>query len=278
MNQAVDMLKTNDTDLLKLDQVEPFRQYLLSHKCQTRKGNGSAQLLFVRTTAGWAVVQKGAGGTVKTPIGLRPVIEDFLKSPLTRSLDLHKRMCQGSKLDLEGALARRVAAAVLESAPAPAADGEWRKLNGAMVWVPGRAPLPKEALECVEPVAELEDGGRCGTNTGSGDQPVDPAAERARQWAEFGKLAERVGEELKNCPGPHILLSPELRERALKGGLMIIPAPAADLQHLEDLRDDFAIHCPLPMREGEDLATYADRRWAYADLMMAKRSPRYADK
>jgi len=259
MNQAVDMLKINDTDLLKLEQVEPFRQYLVGHKCKTRKGNGNAQLLFVGTSAGWAVVQKGAGGTVKTPIGLRPVIEDFLKSPLTRSLGLAKRMREAHQLDLDNDLAQRVAAAVADPAPAPTANTDCAGLSEAASFTP---------------VCGTLNGTLCVPGESSGSRE---AAERSRQWSEFGELLKRVDAECKNA-GPHFLVSPELRERMLKGGIKIYPAPAADLQHLEDLRDDFAIHCPLPMLEGEDLATYADRRWAYADLMMSKRNPQDADK
>ncbi|WP_085618825.1 MULTISPECIES: hypothetical protein [unclassified Pseudomonas] len=54
-------------------------------------------------------------------------------------------------------------------------------------------------------------------------------------------------------------------------------APAAEAtpkklsQDLIDLRDDFAITCPLTQDEGEDLAAFAVRRWAYAQAMLDAR-------
>lgn len=267
MNQAINMLKQNDTDLLKADQVEPFRLYLVAQKCKTRKGNGHSQLLFVATSGGWAVVQKGAGGTVKTPYALRAVIEDFLKTPLNRSLDLAKRMSHAKQLDLDADLAQRVAAAV--EAPAPDKADHGTVVCKNWPWQDGQMPS-----------GGMIDGREVslgGANTGSGDQPIDPAKECSRQWAEFGKLAERVAAECKGA-GPHILLSPELRKLAMKRGISISLAAAADLEHLQDLRDDFAIHCPLLPRDGEDPTTYADRRWSYADQMMASRYPQCADK
>lgn len=274
MNQAINMLKQNDTDLLKTDQVEPFRLYLVAQKCKTRKGNGHSQLLFVATSGGWAVVQKGAGGTVKTPIALRPVIGDFLKTPLNRSMDMGKRLRHAKQVDLDNDLAQRVAVAVADPAPAVSND------NGDHL-----APLcAASGVGCTG----CGDSAGAGCNAGVlqsenfqilpvGALPVDPAAERQNLWAEFGKFAERVAAECKGA-GPHILLSPELRKLAMKGGISISLAPAADLEHLEDLRDDFAIHCPLLPRDGEDPTAYADRRWSYADQMMASRYPQCADK
>ncbi len=44
-----------------------------------------------------------------------------------------------------------------------------------------------------------------------------------------------------------------------------------DAQYLEDLRDDFALHSPLWMKEGESMDEFAARRWAYAASMMKAR-------
>ncbi len=55
------------------------------------------------------------------------------------------------------------------------------------------------------------------------------------------------------------------------------PAPAAEAapkklsQDLIDLRDDFAITCPLTQVEGENLAAFAVRRWEYAQAMLDAR-------
>lgn len=48
-------------------------------------------------------------------------------------------------------------------------------------------------------------------------------------------------------------------------------APTKLSQDLIDLRDDFAITCPLTQAEGEDLAAFAVRRWKYAQAMLDAR-------
>lgn len=45
----------------------------------------------------------------------------------------------------------------------------------------------------------------------------------------------------------------------------------AQRERLEDLRDDFALHAPLVMKDRETLADYALRRWEYAKVMMETR-------
>lgn len=280
---AHDILKQNDTDLIKPHQVEGFRHYLVSQKCNTRKGNGKGQFLFVETSAGWAALQRGAGGTVKSPIALRAVIQDYLKSPAARCVSLASRISQAALVPVEPHdLALQLTTPVV--APVAASDWPWE----------GDQP------------GQMSAGDNCadsGQNTGEGSsetfdarQPhqngeqypssvvlplgVEPvSSERAQQWRDFGKLAAAAGEALRQRTGPLVILPPRLRELANKGAVAIVEAPATiDLQHLEDLRDDFAIHCPLPQLEGEDLATYCDRRWAYADLMVSKRFPMDADK
>lgn len=48
------------------------------------------------------------------------------------------------------------------------------------------------------------------------------------------------------------------------------PAKAMD-QYLTDLRDDFAVSCPLTQQDGESLAAFANRRWVYAQAMIDAR-------
>lgn len=283
---AHDILKQNDTDLLKPHQVEGFRHYLVSQKCNTRKGNGKGQFLFVETSAGWAALQRGAGGTVKSPIALRAVIQDYLKSPAARCVSLAGRISQAALVPVEAPdLAERVAEAVakpaLTAVPGTSNQADWPWENGA----PGQN-TGEGSSRTYEPSTATFDARQPHQNREQspsavvlplGVQPVSGG--RAAQWRGFSKLAESVDQELRQCTGPTVILPPRLREMAAKGTLAIIEAPATvDLQHLEDLRDDFAIHCPLPQLEGEDLGDYADRRWAYADLMISKRFPMDADK
>lgn len=55
------------------------------------------------------------------------------------------------------------------------------------------------------------------------------------------------------------------------------PAPAPEApakvmdQYLTDLRDDFAINCPLKQKPDESLAAFANRRWVYAQAMIDAR-------
>lgn len=347
MHNTIDMLKHNDDGLLKLDQIEDFRAYLIGHKCKTRKGNGKSQLLFVGTSAGWAVIQKGVGGVVKSPIALRSVIDDYLKTPVARSTSLAKRISAASKIPLEAPdLAKRVAAAVTEPVTTehqvaepgchthtPFLDNHAGAHSHALATEPGShthtpgltsMPGPYERFRDIG----RDDGGQSRRIVGDvqtcevvphehsavhahfvapqssaaelpsnfhilpeGCSPVSLASQRLamhadntrrQQWAAFGDLVKRL-EAVEKDAGPHIILSPRLREMALQGGLMITEAnpfasaPVADPQHLEDLRDDFAIHCPLTQAAEESLTAFAIRRWQYADLMMKSRQPLYAD-
>lgn len=268
---AHDILKQNDTDLIRPHQVEGFRHYLVSQKCNTRKGNGKGQFLFVETSAGWAALQRGAGGTVKSPIALRAVIQDYLKSPAARCVSLAGRISQAAQVPVEAQdLAERVASAVagtVSCAPGTLNSAELGQNTG------------EDSSEAFDARQPHQNGEQYPSSVilPLGVEPVSP--ERAQQWRDFGKLAAAAGEALRQRTEPLVILPPRLRELANKGAIAIVEAPhTIDLQHLEDLRDDFAIHCPLPQLEGEDLATYCDRRWAYADLMVSKRFPMDADK
>jgi hypothetical protein len=273
---AIEMMKTNDTDLLKLDQIDDFRAYLESNKCRTRKGN-HAQLMHVHTSAGWAPIQKGAGGVVKTPVALRAVINDFLLTPVARSLALAKRISDSNTIPLNAPDLALQVAEVVAAKPANDSGSDYTPgCHSHVVTLQGNTDS-RLALGGVQTCE-------------NGDHVHDPIAARRRQWAEFGELLQSLKTE-GEPQGPHILLSPRLRELAAQGGLMMIdlpsfgfdgqqakqPAPAVDPVHLEDLRDDFAIHCPLTQREDESLGAFADRRWQYADVMMQKRTPQYAD-
>jgi hypothetical protein len=341
MSNAIEMLKNNDTGLLRPDQIEDFRAYLVDTGCKVRKGNNHGQLLFVGTSAGWAPLQKGANDTVKTPYALRSVINDFLKTPMARSLSLHKRISQSKSIPLNADLAR-IAAAAVTAQPAAVpmvADLPCDELaesptgshtHEISISGPGHHfssnLLPRsegdhihsltltdrrigEPQTCAvgtmyhDPSARYTPEGSTAERPANfhvlpvGASPDTLASQRAHmhnenarhlQWAAFGEMVKRLEDE-GEPESPHILLSPRLREMALKGGLMIAQCPqyiydgavaskpAADPLHLEDLRDDFAIHCPLTPLEDESPAAFADRRWAYADLMMQKRSPQYAD-
>ncbi|MFJ3487096.1 hypothetical protein ACIPL1_27310 [Pseudomonas sp. NPDC090202] len=70
-------------------------------------------------------------------------------------------------------------------------------------------------------------------------------------------------------------LPPQAKAPAPVKPAALAPAPAAPIgkvdQFLTDLRDDFAINCPLQLGVGEDLAAFTVRRWEYAELMVKNR-------
>lgn len=238
MSSALTMIKTNDTGLLTLEQLPAFRQYLTDNKCRVRKGN-EHQVLFVGTSAGWAPIQKGAGGHIKTPVALRPVIEDFTKSPAERSRQLARQIGRTSKVPVaEGVCAVPVVVVPVEP----------HQVN-----VTCRLSNP-------ELPADVEVSEKATIETWPEDWRAAPS--------NFHVLGVISTSGAADANKPQVAAGVEDASKRLE---------SADLEHLQDLRDDFAIHCPLPMLEGEDLAAFAVRRWAYADQMMASRLPQYAD-
>lgn len=320
MLTAIDMMKENDTGLLKLEQLDEFRTYLEGFGCKVRNGNNNTQLLFVGTSSGWAPIQKGAAGTVKTPIALRAVISDFLQTPLTRSMNLAKRISRAKKIPLDAPDIAQAAAAPVSVqsqaipfgadlpcdpervADAPAADATYQGDTSALVELLASSRLASHTL-CHIPAApdaqthnvtldrendagtanfRVVHGHRSIDQDGNVFAPTDKALERARKWREFGELARKLGAVDVGASGAVVIMPPSLRELAATGQALMVeagttPAPAVDLEHLEDLRDDFAIHCPLWQLEDESLAAFANRRWEYADVMMKARTAMCAD-
>jgi hypothetical protein len=260
MSSALTMIKTNDTGLLTLEQLPAFRQYLTDNKCRVRKGN-EHQVLFVGTSAGWAPIQKGAGGHIKTPVALRPVIEDFTKSPAERSRQLARQIGRTSKVPVaEGVCAVPVVVVPVEphqvnvtcrlSNPELPADVEVSEKATFETWYEGKRAGPRNFH--VLPVGVMPP---THIDYGAGqDKTVVTCPTSTSDAVDTNK--------------PQVAAGVEDASKRLE---------SADLEHLQDLRDDFAIHCPLLMLEDEDLAAFAVRRWAYADQMMASRLPQYAD-
>jgi hypothetical protein len=90
------------------------------------------------------------------------------------------------------------------------------------------------------------------------------AAERAVARAALA-LPVSVAPALESIP----LIDPQLS-----------PAPTDDAQYLSDLRDDFALHAPIPLPAlftQEQFERHVKGRWAYADLMMAARTTKAGD-
>lgn len=70
---------TNDYGLIQPHQVDSFRAWLDRSGCVTKDG-GAGQFFHVKTSLGWAPVQRGARNKVVTPLALRVVIGDYTKS------------------------------------------------------------------------------------------------------------------------------------------------------------------------------------------------------
>ncbi|MGE8046013.1 hypothetical protein ACQKO6_17655 [Pseudomonas monteilii] len=259
MSSALTMIKTNDTGLLTLEQLPAFRQYLTDNKCRVRKGN-EHQVLFVGTSAGWAPIQKGAGGHIKTPVALRPVIEDFTKSPAERSRQLARQIGRTSKVPVaEGVCAVPVVVVPVEP----------HQVNVTCRLSNPELPADVEVIEKATIETWPEDG-----LAGPRNFHVLPLGVMPPTHIDYGADQDKTVVSRLTTSGAADSNKPQVAAGVDDASKRV---ESADLEHLQDLRDDFAIHCPLPMFEGEDLAAFAVRRWAYADQMMASRLPQYAD-
>lgn len=303
MSSPLDMIKTNDTGMLTLEQLPAFRQYLVDNKCRVRKGN-EHQVLFVGTSAGWAPIQKGAGGRLKTPVALRAVIEDFTKSPAERSRQLARQIGRHSKVPVaEGACAVPVVVVPVgphqinftcrlsnPELPADVEVGEKattetrpedERAGSRNVHVLPLGVMPPPHID----YAAGQDKTvvtRLNSKSGAADTNKPQAGPMSPEKFSvmLDKLGAALAADVRTTQAPTSVLSKlfKLFHPAVVGVSDTSKRMGSvDLEHLQDLRDDFAIHCPFSMSEDEDLAAFAVRRWAYADQMMASRLPQYAD-
>lgn len=256
---------TCDAGVLPPERIADFRAYLKAHGCETRDGSGG-QHFHVKTPLGWATLVRAKKGQVGTPHWMRAVVEGFLVSS--------------------------------KHAMAPEF---WDKFGIAAVNIPRTGPLrtdEKKAAVRSDLRSEVKRRGIQDTSVA-----MTPRAEILQVERYLDKGTGEVSCAVKGSPGTENL-EPYSREAAavdrltglglasgrdhtvealVQGGKVLAlhakpsPAPGSanaakgDAQYLNDLRDDFALHAPLWIKEGESMGDFAARRWAYADAMIKAR-------
>lgn len=89
-------------------------------------------------------------------------------------------------------------------------------------------------------------------------------------------------EHAESDPGETVICTNALacRPPVSLQGSQVRKLPVEDAQYLSDLRDDFALHAPIPLGQfatDQDMRDNAIRRFQYADLMMAARTTQAGD-
>jgi len=238
-----------DVGLLPAKRVSAFRAFLDGQSVQTRDGRGG-QFFHVRTTAGWAPIQRGKRDQVATPVSLRAVVEDFLKAPIGKAI-----LSSNSR-------------SLFQALPEfPAGATEVQKLTVLVAAAQGMsgadlaeriAAKDVSALDTLQPVAREF----LGIDPANG---ADHSVETVVRHNESGRLEvvdihkPATGDSFQSLGDRH---EAYLQEKAMS---------ASQREYLRDLRDDFALRAPLVMNEGETMAAFADRCWSYADLMIERR-------
>lgn len=244
-----------DVGLLPVQRVTAFRAFLDGQNVQTRDGRG-AQYFHVRTTAGWAPVQRGKRDQVATPLSLRAVVEDFMKAPIGKAI-----LSSNSR-------------SLFQSLPEfPAGATEVQKVTALVAEAVGMsdADLAERiaANTIVSPtsLARLQPGARefLGIDPAKGADKSVEAVVRFNESGDCQVLGVRAVPTAHDCQ-IHPAHNPHAHSLALSP-----PLSARQLEYLRDLRDDFALRAPLVLDEGESMAAFADRCWSFADLMIKRR-------
>lgn len=244
-----------DVGLLPACRVTAFRAFLDGQNVETRDGRGG-QFFHVRTTTGWAPIQRAKRDKVATPMCLRAVVDDFLKAPIGKAI-----LSGNSR-------------ALFQSAPQfPAGATEVQKVTALVAEAVGMSDVDlAERIAAnlsvnLTSLARLQPGARefLGIDPAKG---ADKSVEAVMRFNESGKC-EVLG--ARSVPTAHDgqirpANNPHAHSLALSP-----PLSARQREYLRDLRDDFALRAPLVLDEGESMAAFADRCWSFADLMIKRR-------
>lgn len=238
---------TCDVGILSTERVQAFRAYLENHGCQTRDGSGG-QFFHVMTADGWATMSRARKGRVGTPQWMRSVVESFMASDSTAMAPEF-----WDKFGITAAtIPRKGTAKPVELVPSPDAVDAKSHIGGIN-------PQPQKVE--YERYLNKKTGEVSYAVKGSCDPekfvPYTYEAAVAAGLIKLSKGARPVASA--TYTGPTATLSPHT------------PTSQADTQYLQDLRDDFALHAPLWLKDGESMADHADRRWKYAEAMMKAR-------
>lgn len=233
-----------DVGLLPVQRVTAFRAFLDGQNVQTRDGRG-AQYFHVRTTAGWAPVQRGKRDQVATPLSLRAVVEDFMKAPIGKAI-----LSSNSR-------------SLFQSLPEfPAGATEVQKVTALVAEAVGMSDADlaeRIAANTCASLASLQPGARefLGIDPAKGtDRTVEPGVH------DHTLCITAASKSFHVLPRDAVLVTDPGVKPALS---------ARQREYLRDLRDDFALRAPLVLDEGESMAAFADRCWSFADLMIKRR-------
>ncbi|KTT13632.1 hypothetical protein [Pseudomonas parafulva] len=256
---------TCDVGILSTERVQAFRAYLENHGCQTRDGSGG-QFFHVMTAYGWATMSRARKGRVGTPQWMRSVVESFMASDSTAMAPEF-----WDKFGITAAtIPRKGTAKPVELVPSPDAVHATSRI-GSLNPQPQKVEYERYLNQTTGEISFAVKGS------------LDP--EKFVPYShEAAVAAGFIGADLAQGPertveiryqGGQVLELNEARLVPYVGPTATLdshtPTSQADTQYLQDLRDDFALHAPLWLKDGESMADHADRRWKYAEAMMKAR-------
>lgn len=256
---------TCDVGILSTERVQAFRAYLENHGCQTRDGSGG-QFFHVMTADGWATMSRARKGRVGTPQWMRSVVESFMASDSTAMAPEF-----WDKFGITAAtIPRKGTAKPVELVPSPDAVHATSRIGGLNPQ-PQKVEYERYLNQTTGEISFAVKGSLDPEKfvpysheaaIAAGFIGADPAGGLDRTVEihyQGGQVLELKEERLGPYTGPTDTLSSHT------------PTSQADTQYLQDLRDDFALHAPLWLKDGESMADHADRRWKYAEAMMKAR-------
>ena len=267
-----------DVGLLPASRVTAFRAFLDGQNVETRDGRGG-QFFHVRTTTGWAPIQRAKRDKVATPMCLRAVVDDFLKAPIGKAIlsGNSRALFQSVPEFPAGATeVQKVTALVAEAVGM--SDVDLAERIAARSRMDSLQPIARKFLG-IDPAREF-----LGVDPANGSSHTVETTVRLTAAGDVEVLAMKDalvnlravpseyhghgGGEGRASEHSHTPLATNPHAHSLVLGP---PMSARQSEYLRDLRDDFALRAPLVMAEGESMAAFADRCWSFADLMIKRR-------
>ena len=245
-----------DVGLLPASRVTAFRAFLDGQNVETRDGRGG-QFFHVRTTTGWAPIQRAKRDKVATPMCLRAVVDDFLKAPIGKAI-----LSGNSR-------------ALFQSVPEfPAGATEVQKVTALVAEAVGMSDVDlaeriaaRSRMDSLQPIAREF----LGIDPANGSSHTVETTVRLTAAGDVEVLAMKDAlVNLRAAPSEYHVTG-QMRNPHEHSLVLDPPMSARQSEYLRDLRDDFALRAPLVMAEGESMAAFADRCWSFADLMIKRR-------
>ena len=254
-----------DVGLLPASRVTAFRAFLDGQNVETRDGRGG-QFFHVRTTTGWAPIQRAKRDKVATPMIQRAVVDDFLKAPIGKAIlsGNSRALFQSVPEFPAGATeVQKVTALVAEAVGM--SDVDLAERIAARSRMDSLQPIAREFLG-IDPAREF-----LGVDPANGSSHTVETTFRTTEAGGVEVLATKDSlVNLRAAPSEYHVTG-QMRNPHEHSLVLDPPMSARQSEYLRDLRDDFALRAPLVMAEGESMAAFADRCWSFADLMIKRR-------